>query len=152
MQIEIKIVGDTATDKVFTGLLLALGAIADGSVDVTGLSKHTAPVVTEEKPQPKQTASKKQSVEQQVKEALETAVPETETKNTAKEEPPIALIKTSSFTLEAVRAEAVAISKSGKREEVKALITKHGGEKVTDLDVSVYDAFMSDLADLKKAK
>lgn len=151
MQIEIRIVGDTATDKTFVGLLLAIGAIADGAVDVTRLSEKTvaeapsAPAKDEEKPQPKQT-TKKPTVEQQVKEALNAAEPEPVNETNETEQ-----AKQSSYTLEAVRAEAVAISKSGKREKVVELIQKHGGEKVTDLDASVYDAFMTDLAILKKS-
>lgn len=42
------------------------------------------------------------------------------------------------ITLEAVRAVLAAKSQTGKQPEVKALITKYGGKKLTDLEPSCY--------------
>lgn len=143
MQIEIKISGDVSADKKLVSLILALGAIVDGSIDLNGVPVAEQPKSVEEAPKP---AAKKESVAKQVEKALAEAPVEVEQE--VKEAP----AKESKYSLEQVRAEAVAISKAGKREEVKALIAKHGGEKVTDLDASVYEAFMADLATLKSAK
>lgn len=147
MQIEIKISGDPSADSKLVSLLLALGAIVDGSIDLNGVPASDQPKAVESAPKP---APKKEPIAKQVEKALAEAPAEAleEKAEEVKEAPK----KESKYSLEQVRAEAVAISKAGKREEVKALIAKHGGEKVTDLDASVYEAFMADLATLKSAK
>lgn len=147
MQIEIKISGDVSADKKLVSLILALGAIVDGSIDLNGMPASDQPKAVEAAQKP---APKKEPIAKQVEKALAEApvVTFTEVEQEVKE----TTKKESKHSLEQVRAEAVAISKSGKREEVKALIAKHGGEKVTDLDASVYEAFMADLATLKSAK
>ena len=53
------------------------------------------------------------------------------------------------YTVEEVRAEVQAKAQAGKREEVKALLTKFGAASVTVLDAKHYSAFMSELANLK---
>jgi len=59
---------------------------------------------------------------------------ETVEKETSKDE----ASKEKQLTLEKVRAILAEKSQSGKQPEVKALITKHGGNKLTDLDPSCY--------------
>lgn len=52
--------------------------------------------------------------------------------------------KADTITLEKVRAVLAAKSKGGKQKEVKALITKHGGSKLTDLDTTCYEALLKE--------
>lgn len=52
--------------------------------------------------------------------------------------------KAETITLEKVRAVLAAKSKGGKQKEVKALITKHGGSKLTDLDTTCYEALLKE--------
>lgn len=52
--------------------------------------------------------------------------------------------KTEPITLEKVRAVLAAKSQSGKQPEVKALITSHGGNKLTDLDPSCYEELLKE--------
>lgn len=47
-------------------------------------------------------------------------------------------------TLEEVRAILAKKSQSGKQPEVKALITKHGGNKLTDLDPACYEELIKE--------
>ncbi len=47
-------------------------------------------------------------------------------------------------TIEQIRA-VVAAKKDNKREEIKALLTKHGADSVTNLDPAKYKAFFTDL-------
>jgi len=139
MNIEIKISGET-TDQTLVAILASIAVITGGKAE------GAAPVVViAETPKPSRKAAPKKSVEAQVTEALAEAPAVSETPTPEPTKP----AATSKYTLEAVRAEAIDISKKGKREEVKALIAQHGGEKVTDLGVDVYDAFMADLAKLK---
>jgi hypothetical protein len=141
MNIEIKISGET-TDAKFLAVLSAI-VVAQGWEPEIKSEQPTGNIKVSAK------AAPKKSVADQVSEALEAAEPEAteETEPTKVETKPEKA--KSKYTLEQVRAEAVAISKAGKREEVKALISEHGGEKVTDLDASVYDAFMTSLSTLK---
>lgn len=69
----------------------------------------------------------------QVEEVAETAIEET-----AAEEAPM-------FTLEQVRAAAQAKSQSGKREEVRALVTELGAASLPNLAPSKFNDFMSKL-------
>ncbi len=65
------------------------------------------------------------------------AVPEnTETveKETSKDK----TLESKQLTLEEVRAVLAAKSQSGKQKEVKALITKYGAKKLTDIDPACY--------------
>lgn len=48
------------------------------------------------------------------------------------------------ITLEKVRAVLAAKSKGGKQKEVKALITKYGGNKLTDLQESCYEQLLKE--------
>jgi hypothetical protein len=145
MNIEIKISGET-TDQTLVAVLASIAAITGGK------SEAAAPVIaaTESFKASTKTAPKK-SLAEKLSEALDAApsTAETEFAETPPNPTMPAATSTSKYTLEAVRAEAISISKAGKREEVKALIATHGGEKVTDLGVEVYDAFMADLAKLK---
>lgn len=52
--------------------------------------------------------------------------------------------KAEPITLEQVRAVLAAKSQSGKQPEVKALITKHGGQKLTDLSPSCYEELLKE--------
>ncbi|MPN06086.1 hypothetical protein SDC9_153341 [bioreactor metagenome] len=48
------------------------------------------------------------------------------------------------ITLEEVRAVLAAKSQAGKQPEVKSLITKHGGQKLTDLNPSCYEELLKE--------
>lgn len=52
------------------------------------------------------------------------------------------------ITLEQVRAILAAKAQSGKQPEVKALITKHGGQKLTDLNPSCYKELLKQASEL----
>lgn len=52
--------------------------------------------------------------------------------------------KAEPITLEQVRAVLAAKSQAGKQPEVKALITKHGGQKLTDLNPSCYEELLKE--------
>lgn len=52
--------------------------------------------------------------------------------------------KAETITLEKVRAVLATKSQSGKQPEVKALITKHGGQKLTDLSPSCYEELLKE--------
>ena len=59
-------------------------------------------------------------------------------------------VSSTELSFETVRAKAVELSQKGKRNEVKALNAKHGGEKVTDLKKEVYQVYYNDLLALEK--
>lgn len=156
MNIEIKISGET-TDQTLVAILASIAVITGGKSEsiATTVTKaaETVKEQTTTAAQLKARVAKEKSVADQVSEALAAAPVEAE-EETAPETPqPAPTVKTakSKYTLEVVRAEAIAVSKisNEKREEVKALIATHGGVKVTDLSADVYDAFMADLAKLK---
>jgi hypothetical protein len=69
----------------------------------------------------------------------ETKEPSKAKSTTASAEP-----KAETITLEKVRAVLAAKSKGGNQKEVKALITKHGGSKLTDLDTTCYEALLKE--------
>ncbi len=52
--------------------------------------------------------------------------------------------KSEPITLEKVRAVLALKAQSGKQPEVKALITKHGGQKLTDLKPSCYEELLKE--------
>lgn len=54
----------------------------------------------------------------------------------------------SSLNLVDLRAQLAEISRSGKQKEVKALITEFGGDKLTDLDESVYEDLIAKAKEL----
>ncbi len=151
MNIEIKISGET-TDQTLVAILASIAVITGGK------AVSAAPVVQAAETfiggatvkAPAKVAPKK-SVADQVSQALDAAPVETPQIEFAETAHDTSKPAKSKYTLEVVRAEAIAISKKSdeKREEVKALIAKHGGVKVTDLSADVYDAFMADLAKLK---
>ena len=136
MQIEIKIVGES-TDQTFASVLEAI-SVAMGNFKASAKTpqKEIAPVKAEVV---KETATEAVT-------SYEVAAASAEQE--PEEAPAQPSKKQTKHTLESVRAEAVSISKT-KRQEVKDLISKHGGVKVTDLSEDVYDAFMADLAKLK---
>lgn len=74
--------------------------------------------------------------------SIEAFTRETEVEITQETEIP-ALAKEETVTLEQVRAALAEKSQSGKQPQVKALIQKYGGNKLTDLDSKCY-------AELKK--
>ncbi len=51
-------------------------------------------------------------------------------------------------TLEQVRAKLADLAKSGKQAEVKKLITKHGGTKLTDIPADKYAELLAEAEDL----
>ena len=48
------------------------------------------------------------------------------------------------FTLEEVRAALLEKRKAGYRDEVKALLVRHGAQKLTEINPSEYDALMAE--------
>ncbi|HHW91814.1 MAG TPA: rRNA biogenesis protein rrp5 [Firmicutes bacterium] len=48
------------------------------------------------------------------------------------------------ITLETVRAKLAALMQNGKQAEVKALLQKHGGERLSDIPEENYPALLSD--------
>jgi hypothetical protein len=48
------------------------------------------------------------------------------------------------ITLEDVRAKLAALMQEGKQAEVKALLQKHGGEKLSDISEEKYSALLED--------
>lgn len=48
------------------------------------------------------------------------------------------------FTLEEVRAALLAKRKAGFKDEIKALLVRHGAERLTDIDPKEYDAMMEE--------
>ena len=50
----------------------------------------------------------------------------------------------SAYSLEDVRALLLAKNRAGSREEVKALLLKHGAERLSDIDPSEYAALMTE--------
>ncbi len=71
---------------------------------------------------------------------------ETLVKGVSSEEniPRVTRIIAKPITLEKVRAVLAAKSQAGKQPEVKALITKHGGQKLTDLNPSCYEKLLKE--------
>lgn len=59
-----------------------------------------------------------------------------------------ALLKSEIITLEKVRAVLAAKSQNGKQPEVKALIVKHGANKLTDLDPACYEELLKEAGEL----
>lgn len=59
-----------------------------------------------------------------------------------------ATAKSEIITLEQVRAVLAAKSQSGKQPEVKALILKHGANKLTDLDPACYEELLKEAEEL----
>lgn len=52
--------------------------------------------------------------------------------------------KVKTVTLEDVRAKLVSLSQNGKQPEVKALIVKYGGNKLTDLNPNCYEELLKE--------
>ena len=48
------------------------------------------------------------------------------------------------FTLEEVRAALLEKRKAGYRDEIKALLVKHGADRLTEIDPDEYDSLMAD--------
>ena len=59
-----------------------------------------------------------------------------------------ALVAKDVITLVEVRAKLAAISQTDKQKEVKALITKFGANKLTDLDPSCYGELLKEASEL----
>ena len=55
-------------------------------------------------------------------------------------------------TLEEVRGKLAGLSKDGKTDEVRELIKKHGGTKLSDVAPSEYAALLADAEELAHAK
>ena len=67
-------------------------------------------------------------------------------KNTAakKEEPPMEKPEPKPLTLEQVRAALAEKSRAGHTAEVKALLIKHGADKLSDIDPAEYPALLAE--------
>lgn len=77
---------------------------------------------------------------------LYSSIAETEPKAALpKKEPVKAIEPVKKYTLEEVRAILSAKSKAGFREDVKALITKHGSDNLTKLDPNEYESLVKDV-------
>lgn len=84
--------------------------------------------------QPDQTTEKKPAQKQEKKTAAKKQEPPMETP--APEEKPL--------TLEQVRAALAEKSRAGHTAEVKALLLKHGADKLSDIDPAEYPALLAD--------
>ncbi|WP_337366563.1 rRNA biogenesis protein rrp5 [Phascolarctobacterium sp.] len=60
--------------------------------------------------------------------------------------------KVKEVTLEEVRGKLAELSQAGKTAEVRELIQKHGGTKLSDIEQSKYAAVLKDAEDLANAK
>ena len=68
-----------------------------------------------------------------------------EKKTAAKQvEPPVEKPETKPLTLEQVRAALAEKSRAGHTSEIKALLIKHGADKLSDIDPDVYKRQLSD--------
>ena len=79
-------------------------------------------------------------------EAEEEDVPVEE--DTAAEEDAPAEEKAATITLEEVRAKLAALSQGGKQAEVKALITKYGAQKLSDIPEDKYQALLKEAEEI----
>ena len=82
--------------------------------------------------QPDQTTEKKPAQKQEKKTAAK------------KVEPPVEKAEPKPLTLEQVRAALAEKSRAGHTAEVKALLLKHGADKLSDIDPSEYPALLLD--------
>ena len=55
-------------------------------------------------------------------------------------------------TLEEVRGKLAGLSKDGKTDEVRELIKKHGGTKLSDVNLGEYAALLADAEEIAHAK
>ena len=78
-------------------------------------------------------------------EALANAMQSSES---ASPETAVELPKTDPVTIEKVRAVLAEKSQSGKQAQVKALITKFGAKKLTDIDPDCYEQLLKEAGDL----
>jgi hypothetical protein len=78
---------------------------------------------------------------QKSSDAVEEAVSKTATKE--KEE-----TSKTAVSLEEVRAKLAALTQSGKQAEVKALIKKHGGKKLSDISADKYPDLLKDAEEI----
>lgn len=67
-----------------------------------------------------------------------------DTKKAAPEEAPSSAQEEKPLTLEEVRAVLAEKSRAGHTAEVKALLTKHGADKLSDIDPAKYPALLAD--------
>lgn len=67
-----------------------------------------------------------------------------DTKKAAPEETPSSTQEEKPLTLEEVRAVLAEKSRAGHTAEVKALLTKHGADKLSDIDPAKYPALLAD--------
>ena len=68
-----------------------------------------------------------------------------EKKTAAKQvEPPVEKPETKPLTLEQVRAALAEKSRAGHTSEIKALLIKHGADKLSDIDPAEYPALLAD--------
>lgn len=67
-----------------------------------------------------------------------------DTKKAAPEEAPSPAPEEKPLTLEEVRAVLAEKSRAGHTAEVKALLTKHGADKLSDIDPAKYPALLAD--------
>ena len=82
--------------------------------------------------QPDQTTEKKPAQKQEKKTAAK------------KVEPPVEKAEPKPLTLEQVRAALAEKSRAGHTAEVKALLLKHGADKLLDIDPAEYPALLAD--------
>jgi len=68
--------------------------------------------------------------------------------DTAAEEDAPAEEKAATITLEEVRAKLAALSQGGKQAEVKALITKYGAQKLSDIPEDKYQALLKEAEEI----
>ena len=82
---------------------------------------------------------------QAVADAVAQGGQEPEKKTAAKKvEPPVEKAEPKPLTLEQVRAALAEKSRAGHTAEVKALLLKHGADKLSDIDPAEYPALLAD--------
>lgn len=87
----------------------------------------------------------KNGQEQPAQATEEQSVQKLEKKNAAKQvEPPVEKPEPKPLTLEQVRAALAEKSRAGHTTEVKALLIKHGADKLSDIDPAEYPALLAE--------
>lgn len=121
MKLLLDVIGDIRS------LADSLQAVADAMAENDTRETETVPVKENEDTEKlKKAAVKKEAVKKEGKSAAKTA----------SEEKPL--------TLEEVRAVLAEKSRAGHTAEVKALLTKHGADKLSDIDPAEYPALLAD--------
>ncbi|MDQ7790449.1 MAG: hypothetical protein RDU41_10440 [Clostridia bacterium] len=133
VDITIKIVGDTEKDP----------KMADAVSRLSSIFPTETPVESEKPKATKRAKAPAETPEPVKEEPKPEPEPEVQPAPEAPAEP-----EAPAVTLEQVRAKLADLAKSGKQAEVKKLITKHGGTKLTDIPADKYAELLAEAEDL----